>query len=132
MGRSETAAKVGIALKDTIGEKVGIDFAKQRSEVRMAVGEIRSSFNILNHLGVDQNARGCLVSLHPRSNQRNSSRTGKEQCRQRRRVQQIAPHSPMGGVGFLSCRIRSSASTISSQSISLPAPITLSAACVVL
>src|SRR5438132_1042069 len=91
MGRSETAAQVGIALKDTIGEKVGIDFAKQRSQVRMAGGEIRSSFHILNHLGVDQNARGCLMALHPRRDQRNSSRTGKEQCSQRRRVEQIAP-----------------------------------------
>src|SRR2546421_707336 len=124
MGRSETAAKVGIALKDTIGEKVGIDFAKQRSQVRMAGGEIRSSFHILNHLGVDQNARGCLMALHPRRDQRNSSRTGKEQCSQRRRVEQIAPHSSIGGVGLLSWRIRSSASTISSQSISLHPPIT--------
>src|SRR5215831_14565098 len=132
MGRSETAAQVSIALKDAVGEKVGVDFAKQRSEVNMAVREIRSSFNILNHLGVDQNARGGLVALHPRSYQRNSSRTGKKEGRQRRRVQKIAPHSSMGGVGLLSCRIRSNASTISSQSISLHAPITLRAAWVVL
>src|SRR5918996_4447322 len=90
----------------------------------MAVREIRSSFHILNHLGVGQNARGGLVALHPRSDQLNSSRTGQEQCSQRRRIQKIAPHSSMGGVGLLSCRIRSSAATISSQSRSLQAPIT--------
>jgi hypothetical protein len=77
----ETAAQVGIALKDTVGEKVGVDFAKQRSEVRMAGGEIRSSFDILHHLGVGQNARGGLVALHPRRYERNRSRPGKEQCR---------------------------------------------------
>src|SRR5919106_4480245 len=98
----------------------------------MAVREIRSSFQILNHLGVGQNARGGLVALHPRSDQLNSSGTGEEQCSQRRSIQKIAPHSSMGGVGLLSCRIRSSASTISSQSISLQAPITLRAAWVVL
>src|SRR5207245_6236064 len=124
-GRSETAAQVGIALKDTVGEKVGVDFAKQRSEVSMAVREIRSSFNILHHLSVGQNARGGLVALHPRRDQRNSSRTGKEQGSQRRRVQKIAPHSSMGGVGLLSCRIRSSALTIYSKFISITSPITL-------
>lgn len=36
MGQSETAAQVGIALQDTVGEKVRVDFAKQRSEVRIA------------------------------------------------------------------------------------------------
>jgi hypothetical protein len=51
--RSKTASKVGIALKDAVGEKVRVDFAKQRSEVPMAGGEIRSSFYILHYLGVD-------------------------------------------------------------------------------
>ena len=52
VGGSETAAKVGIALKDAVREKVRVDFAKQRSEVSMAGGEIRSSLHIFNHLGV--------------------------------------------------------------------------------
>ena len=68
MGRSEPAAKVGIALKDTVGEKVGVDVAKEPSQLGMEGEKVRESFDVFHHLSIGQDTGGSLMLSQPRGN----------------------------------------------------------------
>jgi hypothetical protein len=52
VGRSETAAKIGITLKDTVGEKVGVDVAKEPSRLGMEGEKVREPFHVFHHLTI--------------------------------------------------------------------------------
>src|SRR5438094_2517173 len=116
MGRSETAAKVGIALKDMIGEKVGVDVAKEPAQLDMEGYKVREPFDVFHHLSIGQDAGGSLMLSQPGGNKIYYRVASLQIGPKRAGVQQVAPHSSMGGVGLLSCLMRSRASTMSFQS----------------
>ena len=68
MGGSETAAKVGIALQDTIGEKVGVDVAKEPAQLGMEGDKVREPFDVFHHLSIGQDAGGSLMLSQPGGN----------------------------------------------------------------
>src|SRR5215471_6071017 len=99
-----------------VGEKVGVDVAQEPSQLRMKVCKIRKPLNVLHHLSIGQDAGSCLPRSKPGGEKIHDRLASLQIGAKRASVQQIAPHSSMGGVGVLSWRMRSSASTMASQS----------------
>src|ERR671914_2250275 len=50
--------------RDSVGKKIGIDFTKKYLKLFLAVGEIRQTFEIFNHLSIYHNACCCLTMLY--------------------------------------------------------------------
>ena len=63
-GGAHGASNVSIAFQDSIGQKIGIDFAKKHLKLLLAVGEIRQTFEIFNHLSIYHNAGCCFPILY--------------------------------------------------------------------
>src|SRR5918997_3983685 len=64
MWGAKVASNVSIAFQDTVGKKIGIDFTKKYLKLFLAVGEIRQTFEIFNHLSIYHNACCCLTMLY--------------------------------------------------------------------
>src|SRR6266850_5693628 len=131
MGRTHGAPNIRIALHDRIGQKIWIDFTKKYLQLLPAPREIRESFQVFNHLGIDQNAGGGLVLPDQGGNELNKGRSAMQIAGKWCAIQEILSHTASGGVGWDSCRMRSNACSSSSHATSLHAPASARAAWVV-
>lgn len=94
----------------------------------MSVGsDVRGGREVLDHLTIDQDARSRRTLDQPGVAKLRSPGTVAREGGGRTRIEEVAPHVPerssIGGAGFDSCRMRSSAATASSQSSPRQEPI---------
>src|SRR5687768_5111571 len=64
MWGAKVASNISIAFQDSVGQKIGIDFTKKHLKLFLAVGEIRQTLEIFNHLSIHHNTCYCLTMLY--------------------------------------------------------------------
>src|SRR5438874_2603687 len=87
----------------------------------MAAGIVGLSLQVLEHFTIGQDAGGCLTAAHPALDQGHNRPTCEEVGGEWGGVEQVPPHSSIGGAGGAAWRMRSSSSAACSQSRSLHA-----------
>src|SRR3954471_911400 len=96
----------------------------------MELGVVWSASDVLVDFAVDQDAGSRLAVLNPGIDQLERDGPAQEVGRHHGGIEQVAPHSSNGGVGLVSCRMRSSSSSMSgppSSSMCFQAPARLRA-----
>src|SRR2546421_7214213 len=107
MRLAHLAANISVSVKNNIAQGMGYNFLQHLMKVRVVLGEIWKPFQILNDFAIHQNTCRRFMISDPGSDNLYCFCSFMEKTSKKRRIKQVPFHNAKGGLGLLSCRIRS-------------------------